>query len=370
MTESTYHSASSPANRSAGVRSAGDTKMADGQALLEVRDLHVDFQTYGGVVQAVRGVSFDVAPGQTLAIVGESGCGKSVTVQSLMGLIPMPPGRIHKGTATLRGHDILASKFQGGQDIRGREISMIFQDPMTSLNPTMTIGRQIAETLEVHRGYSQTQALSRAVELLEMSKIPEAAKRAKQYPFEFSGGMLQRAMIAMAIACEPAILVADEPTTALDVTIQAQILDLLGDLQKATGMAIILITHDLGVVARMADDVMVMYAGEIVERGSVDDIFYRSGHPYTQGLRLAMPTNQPSDDGAQEQALIAIDGSPPDLFNPPTGCAYHPRCPHAMTVCARMAPSHYELTDGTVGNHQAACWLHDEQCPDPAEQRS
>jgi ABC-type microcin C transport system duplicated ATPase subunit YejF len=176
------------------------------QPLLRVDDLHVDFQTYGGVVQAVRGVSFEVAAGQTLAIVGESGCGKSVTVQSLMGLIPMPPGRIHKGTATLRGHDILASKFVGGQDIRGREISMIFQDPMTSLNPTMTIGRQIAETLEVHRGYSQSQAFNRAVELLEMSKIPEAAKRAKQYPFEFSGGMLQRAMIAMAIACEPAIL--------------------------------------------------------------------------------------------------------------------------------------------------------------------
>ena len=336
------------------------------QPLLRVDDLHVDFQTYGGVVQAVRGVSFEVAAGQTLAIVGESGCGKSVTVQSLMGLIPMPPGRIHKGTATLRGHDILASKFVGGQDIRGRKISMIFQDPMTSLNPTMTIGRQIAETLEVHRGYSQSQAFNRAVELLEMSKIPEAAKRAKQYPFEFSGGMLQRAMIAMAIACEPAILVADEPTTALDVTIQAQILDLLGDLQLETGMAIILITHDLGVVARMADDVMVMYAGEVVERGSVDDIFYRSGHPYTQGLRLAMPSNKRAEDGGAEQTLLAIDGSPPDLFNPPTGCAYHPRCPHAMNVCAQQAPAQYGLGSTSASNqglsHQAACWLHHELC--------
>lgn len=327
------------------------------EPLLQVDNLHVDFQTYGGVVQAVRGVSFDVHAGQTLAIVGESGCGKSVTVQSLMGLIPMPPGRIHQGRATLRGKDILASKFIDGDDIRGREISMIFQDPMTSLNPTMNIGRQIAETLEVHRGYSKTQAFSRAIELLDMSKIPEAAKRAKQYPFEFSGGMLQRAMIAMAIACEPAILIADEPTTALDVTIQAQILDLLGDLQKETGMAIILITHDLGVVARTADDVLVMYAGEVVEKGSVDDIFYRSGHPYTQGLRLAMPSNSRSNTAEDEQALVAIDGSPPDLFNPPKGCAYHPRCPYAMRVCAERTPPVKGLGTG----HHTQCWLHHEQ---------
>ena len=327
------------------------------EPLLKVDNLHVDFQTYGGVVQAVRGVSFDVHAGQTLAIVGESGCGKSVTVQSLMGLIPMPPGRIHQGSATLRGKDILASKFIDGDDIRGREISMIFQDPMTSLNPTMNIGSQIAETLEVHRGYSKTQAFNRAIELLDMSKIPEAAKRAKQYPFEFSGGMLQRAMIAMAIACEPAILIADEPTTALDVTIQAQILDLLGDLQKETGMAIILITHDLGVVARMADDVLVMYAGEVVEKGSVDDIFYRSGHPYTQGLRLAMPSNRQVSTDEDEQTLVAIDGSPPDLFNPPKGCAYHPRCPYAMRVCAERTPRVEALGTG----HHTQCWLHHEQ---------
>ena len=322
------------------------------EPLLQVENLHVDFQTYGGVVQAVRGVSFDVIAGQTLAIVGESGCGKSVTVQSLMGLIPMPPGRIHQGSARLRGQDILVSKMIAGQDIRGSQISMIFQDPMTSLNPTMNVGSQIAETLEVHRGYSKSEAFARAIELLDMSKIPEAAKRAKQYPFEFSGGMLQRAMIAMAIACEPAILVADEPTTALDVTIQAQILDLLSDLQKETGMAIILITHDLGVVARMADEVMVMYAGQVVEKGSVDDIFYRSGHPYTQGLRQAMPTNNKNTKA--EQTLVAIDGSPPDLFNPPRGCAYHPRCPYAMQVCAQQAPP-----TGTLGpGHQTQCWLH------------
>ncbi|MEC8754042.1 MAG: ABC transporter ATP-binding protein, partial [Pseudomonadota bacterium] len=209
-------------------------------ALMSVNDLHVEFDTYGGVVKAVRGVSFDVHPGQTLAIVGESGCGKSVTVQSLMGLIPMPPGRITQGTATLNGQDILGSKVIDGNDIRGDQVSMIFQDPMTSLNPTMNIGNQIAETLQVHRGYSHRDAFKRAVELLELTKIPEAAKRAKQYPFEFSGGMLQRAMIAMAIACEPTILIADEPTTALDVTIQAQILDLLNDLQQETQMSIIL----------------------------------------------------------------------------------------------------------------------------------
>ena len=327
------------------------------EPILKVDNLHVDFQTYGGVVQAVRGVSFEVQAGQTLAIVGESGCGKSVTVQSLMGLIPMPPGRIHQGSATLRGKDILASKLIDGDDIRGREISMIFQDPMTSLNPTMNIGSQIAETLEVHRGYSKTQAFNRAVELLDMSKIPEAAKRAKQYPFEFSGGMLQRAMIAMAIACEPAILIADEPTTALDVTIQAQILDLLGDLQKETGMAIILITHDLGVVARMADDVLVMYAGEVVEKGGVDDVFYRSGHPYTQGLRLAMPSNRQVNTDEEEQTLVPIDGSPPDLFNPPKGCAYHPRCPYAMRVCAERTPPVEALGTG----HHTQCWLHHEQ---------
>ena len=221
----------------------------------------------------------------------------------------------------------------------------------------MNLGSQIAETLEVHRGYSRTQAFSRAIELLDMSKIPEAAKRATQYPFEFSGGMLQRAMIAMAIACEPAILIADEPTTALDVTIQAQILDLLGDLQKETGMAIILITHDLGVVARMADDVLVMYAGEVVEKGSVDDIFYRSGHPYTQGLRLAMPSNSRASSAEDERTLVAIDGSPPDLFNPPKGCAYHPRCPYAMRVCAERAPPVEALGNG----HRTNCWLHHEQ---------
>ena len=323
--------------------------------LLDVDDLRVEFDTYGGTVQAVRGVSFGVDAGKTLAIVGESGCGKSVTVQSIMGLIPMPPGRITSGRARLDGQDILGRKTLNGEDIRGSQIGMIFQDPMTSLNPTMTIGDQIAETLQVHRGQSYSQAFARAVELLDSTRIPEADKRARQYPFEFSGGMLQRSMIAMAIACEPRILIADEPTTALDVTIQAQILDLMADLQRNTGMAIVLITHDLGVVARMADDVAVMYAGQVVEHGTVDDVFYRSAHPYTLGLRAAMPTNVHGGD----RDLTPIDGSPPDLFDPPQGCGYGARCPHAMSVCARLNPEPFALG----GSHYARCWLQHDQTP-------
>ena len=332
--------------------------------ILSVRDLHVEFDTYGGTVQAVRGVGFDVFQGKTLAIVGESGCGKSVSVQSIMGLIPMPPGRITRGTAMLRvaetaSQDILRNRQINGEDIRGGRIGMIFQDPMTSLNPTMRIGDQIAETLIVHRGYGKSDARARAVELLDMTRIPDAAQRARQYPFEFSGGMLQRAMIAMALACEPSILIADEPTTALDVTIQAQILDLMIDLQQEKQMAIILITHDLGVVARMADEVVVMYAGEVVERGSADDIFYRSAHPYTLGLRAAMPTNQRSELDGRAQILTPIEGSPPDLFHPPTGCGYFARCPHAMQVCEHRHPENFELADG----HRSRCWLHHEASP-------
>ena len=327
---------------------------AGARALLEVRDLHVKFATYGGTVHAVRGVSFDVHAGKTLAIVGESGCGKSVTVQSVMGLIPMPPGRVTGGTARFNGHDLLESPVIDGEDVRGSRVGMIFQDPMTSLNPTMRVGDQIAETLQVHRGMGRRQARTRAVELLAMTRINEPDQRARQYPFEFSGGMLQRAMIAMALACEPAILIADEPTTALDVTIQAQILDLMRDLQRQNDMAIVLITHDLGVVARMADQVAVMYAGEILETGSADDVFYRSAHPYTLGLRAAMPTNR--EDA--EQTLTPIDGSPPDLFAPPLGCPYFARCPHAMQVCEEAPPTRFVLGTG----HMAACWLHHADC--------
>jgi len=330
---------------------------AGADPILKVSDLKVEFDTYGGIVQAVRGVNFQVAAGETLAIVGESGCGKSVTVQSLMGLIPMPPGRITSGSAQYNGQEILGRTRINGRELRGSEIGMIFQDPMTSLNPTMTIGDQIAETLKVHRGYSNTDANKRAVELLSLTRIPEAEQRANQYPFEFSGGMLQRAMIATAIACQPSILIADEPTTALDVTIQAQILDLLNDLQRETNMAIILITHDLGVVARMADNVAVMYAGEMVEQGTAHDIFYRAAHPYTLGLRAAMPSNV----DASEQSLQPIDGSPPDLFAPPAGCGYCARCPHAVEICATTPPPRFNLEN----SHRVKCWHHHEDAPAP-----
>jgi oligopeptide/dipeptide ABC transporter ATP-binding protein len=324
-------------------------------ALLAVEDLHVEFETYGGIVKAVRGASFNVRAGKTLAIVGESGCGKSVTVQSILGLIPMPPGRITRGTAMLDGVDIIRQKVIGGEDIRGNRVGMIFQDPMSSLNPTMRVGDQIAETLIVHRGFSKADAYARAVTLLAQTHIPEPAKRAKQYPFAFSGGMLQRAMIAMAIACEPDILIADEPTTAVDVTIQAQILELIEELQRDKGMAVVLITHDLGVVARMADDVVVMYAGEIVEKGAVDEIFYTPAHPYTRGLRAAMPSNE----RGRKQGLNPIEGTPPDMFAPPPGCAYSARCPEAMRLCATHHPARFEIGP----HHYANCWLHDEQRP-------
>ena len=323
--------------------------------ILSVKNLEVEFETYGGVVKAVRGVSFDVTRGETLAIVGESGCGKSVTVQALMGLIPVPPGKITNGTATFNGKDILNLPTAEANKFRGVEVGMIFQDPMSSLNPTMTIGDQIAETLKVHRGKSQQEAFKLAVELLERTHIAEAPKRAKQYPFEFSGGMLQRAMIAQSLACNPAILIADEPTTALDVTIQAQILELMLELQRTENMSIILITHDLAVVARMADRVAVMYAGQIIESGTVDDIFYRSSHPYTLGLKQAMPSNTHDRD----KSLTPILGSPPDLFKPPLGCGYCARCPYAMAVCVEHLPTETKISE----SHGAMCWLHHPKAP-------
>jgi oligopeptide/dipeptide ABC transporter ATP-binding protein len=329
-----------------------------GENILEVRNLTVEFNTYGGIVKAVRGVDFNLERGKTLAIVGESGCGKSVTVQSIMGLIPMPPGRITAGSALLDGNEILGLKASALNQYRGRKVGMIFQDAMSSLNPTMRIGKQIAETLQVHRGMSQKDAVANAVALLGKTKIPEPEERAQQYPFEFSGGMLQRSMIAMSLACNPSILVADEPTTALDVTIQAQILELMKDLQASEGMSIILITHDLGVVARMADDVAVMYAGKICESGSSEDIFYRSAHPYTTGLRTAMPEN----NEASSRELIPIEGTPPDLFDPPKGCGYFARCPFALKVCEENDPGQYPVSDG----HTSCCWLLDTQCPPAA----
>jgi len=326
-------------------------------ALLRIQNLAVEFETYGGTVQAVRGVSFEVDPGQTLAIVGESGCGKSVTVQALMDLIPRPPGRIRSGEAWFEGQDLFQLSDAERSQFRGRDIGMIFQDPMTSLNPTMTIGKQIAEPLKVHRGLSEAAALQTAVDLLKKANIPEAERRASQYPFEFSGGMLQRAMIAQAMACDPKLLIADEPTTALDVTIQAQVLALMSELKERLGMSIILITHDLAVVAKMADTVCVMYAGQIVERGTAEDVFYRSRHPYTLGLKQAMPSRALSRD----QALSPIPGSPPDLFAPPPGCGYAARCPHAMTVCLRQEPP--EWRDPSGSGHAAKCWLQHPEAP-------
>ncbi len=326
-----------------------DNIITDKPMALDVQDLRVEFAAQGGKVQAVRGVSFSVRAGETLGIVGESGCGKSVTMMSIMGLIPMPPGRIVSGTAKLNGKELLGLPVETLNKIRGVDIGMVFQDPMSALNPTMRVGEQIAETLMVHKGMSKRDALERAVQLLDRTRIPEARKRARQYPFEFSGGMLQRAVIAMSLACSPSVLIADEPTTALDVTIQSQVLELMREIQREEGMAIVLITHDLGVVARMADEVAVMYAGQVVERGSVDDIFYRSAHPYTLGLKEAMPAPEMHVD----EQLVAIPGSPPDLFSPPPGCGYCSRCDYAMNICDKQLPELFQLED----HHTSRCWL-------------
>ncbi|OUU80329.1 MAG: peptide ABC transporter ATP-binding protein [Gammaproteobacteria bacterium TMED78] len=317
---------------------------------LKVSNLHVEFDTYGGVIKAVRGVSFSIKKGLTTAIVGESGCGKSVTVQSIMGLIPKPPGKITRGEVYFEKQDILKNKKINGKDIRGSKIGMIFQDPMTSLNPTMKIGDQVAETIQTHLGLSYSNAFKKAIDLLDLVQIPDAKQRASQYPFELSGGMLQRSMIAMAVACRPSILIADEPTTALDVTIQSQILSMLSDMQKENDMAIILITHDLGVVAEIADEVLVMYGGEIVEKGDVNEIYNNSSHPYTLGLKEAMPTNIKGE----KKTLKPIEGSPPDLFRPPIGCSYFDRCPVAMNVCEKNRPETYEISK----DHHTNCWAH------------
>ncbi len=319
------------------------------ERILEVKDLHVSFHTYAGEVKAVRGVTFHVNRGEAVAIVGESGCGKSVTAQSLMKLIPMPPGDIKKGEILFNGEDIVKKSVKEMEAIRGKDMGMIFQDPMTSLNPTMTIGNQIMEGLIKHQKMTSSAAREKAVELLNLVGIPQPERRVKQYPHEFSGGMRQRAMIAIALACSPKLLIADEPTTALDVTIQAQILDLMRDLQKKTGTSIILITHDLGVVAEMCDRVIVMYAGKVIETGTVDDIFYNPQHPYTKGLLRSVPRL----DLNRDEPLMPIFGTPPDLLRPPTGCGFTARCECAMRVCQEYDP---ELTEVSKTQH-SACWL-------------
>ncbi|UYG93291.1 ABC transporter ATP-binding protein [Cytobacillus firmus] len=322
------------------------------EKVLEVKDLHVTFTTYGGEVQAVRGVSFDLFKGETLAIVGESGCGKSVTSQSIMRLIPSPPGRIADGSVLFKGKDLTKLKESEMRDIRGADISMIFQDPMTALNPTITIGEQIIEGIMQHETISRQDARKKALEMLNLVGIPNPSERLKHYPHQFSGGMRQRIVIAMALVCEPEVLIADEPTTALDVTIQAQILDLFKDIQKKTGVSIIIITHDLGVVAQVADRIAVMYAGKIVEAGERREIFYNPQHPYTKGLLNSVP--RLDLDGAD---LIPIGGSPPDLFAPPAGCPFAARCEYAMEVCDRVYPYKTHLSR----DHHVDCWLQDER---------
>lgn len=322
--------------------------------VLEINNLSVSFHTYSGEVQAVRNVHLTLYERETLAIVGESGSGKSVTAQSIMQLISTPPGEYKSGRILLDGTNLLEKTEKEMERVRGQEIGMIFQDPMTSLNPTMRIGRQITEALMKHEQLSKEKAHERGVELLRLVGIPDPERRMKQYPHEFSGGMRQRAMIAIALSCNPKILIADEPTTALDVTIQAQILDLLKDIQKEMKTAIILITHDLGVVANAADRVAVMYGGKVVETGTVDEIFYTPKHPYTWGLLASMP--KLNDD---QEELQSIPGTPPDLKDPPKGCPFAARCPHAMKVCDRYMPEYTELSN----TQKTACWLLDERAP-------
>lgn len=327
------------------------------EKILEVKDLKVSFQTYAGEVQAVRGVSFDLNKGEVLAIVGESGCGKSVTAQTIMRLIPTPPSVIKGGSILFDGKtEVTKLSDKAMEHIRGSEMGMIFQDPMTSLNPTMTVGTQITEGLVKHQGLSKEAAKQRAVEMLKLVGIPSPESRINQYPHQFSGGMRQRVMIAIALACNPKLLIADEPTTALDVTIQAQIMDLMKDLQVKTNASIILITHDLGVVADVAQRVVVMYAGKVVEQGTVEEVFYDPKHPYTWGLLRSVPRL----DNDTKEELIPIPGTPPDLFAPPKGCAFAARCPYAMNVCLEEDPQDTRISS----THSAACWLQDPNAPE------
>ena len=318
--------------------------------LLKVRDLAVSFATEEGVVQAVDGVSFDLAPGEILAIVGESGSGKSVTAMTLMGLTRAPNARF-EGTASYQGAELVSADDDELRRVRGAEIAMIFQDPMTSLNPVMRVGDQIVEQIQAHEQIPRAPARERAIELLELVGIPNAHRRAAAYPFEFSGGMRQRVMIALALSCDPNVLIADEPTTALDVTIQAQILQRIRDLRDETGSAVILVTHDLGVVADIADRVAVMYAGRIVEEGTLDDVFYDPQHPYTWGLLGSIARV----DRPRPERLPAIGGVPPSLADRPQGCHFRPRCPHEFDQCPKVPP----LESGVEADpgHRDRCWL-------------
>lgn len=325
------------------------------QHLLTIDNLKVNFKTYGGEVQAVRGVSFHVDKGETVAIVGESGCGKSVTAQAIMGLIPNPPGRIVGGKVVFEGTEISSLPKKELLGIRGTQIGMVFQDPMTALNPTMKVGSQIVEGFVRSQKVSREEARRRAIEMLRLVGIPDPEQRVDQYPHQFSGGMRQRVVIAIALACDPKLVIADEPTTALDVTIQAQILDLLKRLQEEQQLSVVIITHDLGVVAEIAHRMVVMYAGMVVETGTVEDVFANPKHPYTWGLMRSLPRL----DEEEKQRLIPIEGTPPDLFNPPVGCAFAARCDFAMEICKQQMHPTTSFGEG----HEAACWLHDERAP-------
>jgi oligopeptide transport system ATP-binding protein len=318
-------------------------------SLLEVRELRAQFRTSEGIVRAVNGVSFSLSEGETLGIVGESGCGKTVTALSLVRLIPEPPGEIVGGQVLFQGRDLLSVGAQELREIRGSKIGVIFQDPMTSLNPVLTIGEQISESLELHTGLATKDLRKRTVELLQLVGIPAAEERFGDYPYQFSGGMRQRAMIAMALACDPYLLVADEPTTALDVTIQAQILDLVKRLKRERGLSVLWITHDLGIIAGLADRVMVMYAGYIVESADVKDLYTDPRHPYTLGLLASVPRL----DNEEGKPLTPIEGLPPDQVNLPLGCPFHPRCAYAQNRCLQTMPELRKVGSG----HMVACWV-------------
>ena len=327
--------------------------MAGGmEPILEVRDLRTHFETERGIVRAVDGVDLRVGAGRTVGVVGESGCGKSVLALSILRLVPSPPGRIAGGKILLNGRDLLALSEAEMRQIRGREISMIFQEPMTSLNPVFRVGEQIAEVFRLHQGMDRRQALAQSTEMLRMVGIPSPEKRVRDYPHQMSGGMRQRVMIAIALACRPRVMLADEPTTALDVTIQAQMIDLIAALRAETGAAVILITHDLGVVAEAAETVAVMYAGQIVEHGSVRDLFSTPLHPYTRGLMNSVPSmNGPA---GRDAFLKAISGVVPPLYDLPTGCRFRDRCPDAFPLCRERAPILEEIVSG----HDCRCWLY------------
>lgn len=326
------------------------------EKILEVRNLSVSFDTYAGEVQAVRDISFDVEKGQCVAIVGESGCGKSVTSKSIMRLNPSPPSRIKKESSIkFQDKELTTLSKREMRKVRGRDIGMIFQDPMTSLNPTMTIGYQICEGFMKHMGMKRKEAIEHAIKMLEIVGIPDPSKVSKKYPHQLSGGMKQRVIIAIALSGSPKLLIADEPTTALDVTIQAQILALLKDLQKKLEMSIILITHDLGVVAGMAQKVIVVYAGKIMETGTLDDLYYNPQHPYTCGLLNSIARLDLEDNAMLEP----IRGTPPDLLSPPKGCPFASRCNHVMEVCVHVMPPYTDVNSG----HRVACWLQDPRAP-------